>query len=181
MKQPNRLTQWGVSCAALVSLSLLTACSPASSQEAEPSAARPDQLAVFGPHLVNSDGETVAIDSLAGKKVGLYFSALWCPPCRAFTPKLVETYNTWQEEGKAFELVFVSADRSADSMKKYMNDYEMPWLAFPFDAEQRETLPREHRVRGIPTLVILDEEGNVITRTGVNEIYAKGADAFDAW
>ena len=30
---------------------------------------------------------------LEGKVIGIYFSAHWCPPCRGFTPKLVEWYG----------------------------------------------------------------------------------------
>jgi thiol-disulfide isomerase/thioredoxin len=39
------------------------------------------------PSLVNS------ADALAGKVVGIYFSAHWCQPCRDFTPRLAAFYQ----------------------------------------------------------------------------------------
>jgi nucleoredoxin len=42
-----------------------------------------------GVNIVLSDGQKVdAGEHLKDKVVALYFSAMWCPPCRAFTPKL---------------------------------------------------------------------------------------------
>ncbi|KAK3933257.1 Nucleoredoxin [Frankliniella fusca] len=43
--------------------------------------------------------------------LGVYFSAHWCPPCKAFTPQLVNTYNAVRERGHSFEVIFVSSDR----------------------------------------------------------------------
>jgi len=44
--------------------------------------------------LIKKDKSTVAgSDALAGKKVLVYFSAHWCPPCRGFTPLLKEAYG----------------------------------------------------------------------------------------
>lgn len=63
--------------------------------------------------------------------VGLYFSAHWCGPCRGFTPKLVETYNTMKDAGKKFEIVFASSDRDEAAFDEYFG--EMPWLALPYD------------------------------------------------
>jgi len=35
---------------------------------------------LFGETLINKKGESVSVDTLEGKKVGVYFSAHWCPP-----------------------------------------------------------------------------------------------------
>lgn len=67
--------------------------------------------------------------------LGLYFSAHWCPPCRSFTPKLVEVYNELQKSGKNFEIVFCSSDRDEEGFKEY---YEtMPWKCVPFEDRDR--------------------------------------------
>ena len=45
---------------------------------------------LFQGPLLDSDGKEVDKTVLAGKTIGVYFSAHWCPPCRGFTPKLVD-------------------------------------------------------------------------------------------
>jgi len=64
-----------------------------------------------------------ATDTLAGisgkKYLFVYFSAHWCGPCKVFTPKLVEWYNTNKKNGD-FEVLFLSADRSEQARVAYM-------------------------------------------------------------
>lgn len=95
---------------------------------------------LLGKNLVSSNGQTVLTGSLCGsdKVIGLYFSAHWCPPCRAFTPKLVEFYNGIKssEKGNSFEMVFISSDRDQESFSEYFK--EMPWLALPFEDRERK-------------------------------------------
>lgn len=44
----------------------------------------------------------------------------------------------------------------------------MPWKALPLtEKSKKEALSNKYKVRGIPTLVILDEEGRVIVTDGV--------------
>ena len=128
--------------------------------------------------LVNSAGEEIKLDALEGKIVALYFSAGWCPPCRAFTPSLVEFRN---ENSDEFEVVFVSSDRTEEAMKKYMTDYKMDFLAVKFDAPQRPALGRNFEVRGIPTLVVLDDKGNLITKNGRGDLSRDAASALKSW
>ena len=136
----------------------------------------------FGDQLVLADGSKVPVSNLKGKKViGIYFSAHWCPPCRAFTPVLVKTFNTWQKEGKSIDIVFVSSDQNANAMANYMEEMKMPWKGLPFSSSKKQALAQKYSVRGIPTLVIIDKDGKIITKQGRVDVAAKGAAAFDAW
>ncbi|XP_065873636.1 probable nucleoredoxin 1 [Euphorbia lathyris] len=125
-------------------------------------------------YLIRNNGDQVKLDQLKGKKLGLYFSASWCGPCRRFTPTLVEVYNELVPNGD-FEIVFVTADEDDESFKEYFS--KMPWLAIPFsDSETRNSLDQQFKVQGIPHLVILDEHGNVSTEDGVEIIQEYGAE-----
>lgn len=91
----------------------------------------------------------------------VYFSAHWCPPCRKFTPKLVDFYKNHAKEGN-FETIFVSSDRNADAMYKYMQEAHMPWVALPFD-QRRGKLSEAYAKSGIPNLVLIKPDGTVIS------------------
>lgn len=126
--------------------------------------------AMFGDTLVSKDGtEHDTKTSLAGKTVGIYFSAHWCPPCRQFTPVFAETYAKLVGAGKPFQVVFVSSDRDEPSFDEYRG--EMPWLAMPYAQHtSKETLSKKFKVNGIPSLVVVDEHGEVITSDGRNAV-----------
>nr|CCP27784.1 unnamed protein product [Arabidopsis halleri subsp. halleri] len=118
----------------------------------------------------------VKIDSLIGKKIGLYFSAAWCGPCQRFTPQLVEVYNELSSK-VGFEIVFVSGDEDEESFGDYFS--KMPWLAVPFtDSETRDRLDELFKVRGIPNLVMVDDHGKLVNENGVGVIRSYGADAY---
>ena len=122
--------------------------------------------AMFGDVLVSNDGiEVKTVDALAGKTVGVYFSAHWCPPCRQFTPMLAGVYDTLKREGREFEVVFASSDRTDADFAEYHKS--MPWLAVPFaNRDAKAKLSSKFKVQGIPTLVILDENGALVTKDG---------------
>ncbi|KAF5754059.1 putative protein-disulfide reductase [Helianthus annuus] len=127
-------------------------------------------------YLVRNNGDQVAISTLKGKKVGLYFSASWCPPCQRFTPNLVDIYNELVVKGD-LEIVFVSADEDEESFTGYFS--KMPWLAVPFsDSETREALDKCFKVSGIPHLVFLDESGKLLSDRGVEIIGEYGSDGY---
>lgn len=150
--------------------------------ESAPAAEAPAWLGeFFGDKLVKADGSEVSPDTLAGKTVGIYFSAHWCPPCRGFTPVLVKTYNELAAAGKPFELVFVSSDQSEGKMFNYMTETKMPWKALPFGSDKKEVLSGKYGVRGIPTLVIVDKDGKTLSKNARGEVTSKGAAAFDGW
>jgi nucleoredoxin len=111
-----------------------------------------------------------AKEFLAGKSVMIYFSAHWCPPCRRFTPELAK----WYAEGpkpENVEVVFASSDRDEGAFNEYFG--EMPWPALSFELrDEKAELSKRFNVSGIPTLVVLDAAGALVTtkgREGVSE------------
>ena len=119
---------------------------------------------------IGKDGAPV---QLAGKVVGLYFSAHWCPPCRAFTPTLAAAYIDAIHASSAFEIVFVSSDRDPRSFDAYYAT--MPWAKVPFEsAAVRAALSAQYAIRGIPALLLFDTAGKLITREGVKLVQAGG-------
>jgi nucleoredoxin len=116
-------------------------------------------VALKGKSLVS-----VPASRLEGTKFyAIYYSAHWCPPCRAFTPELVEAYKKIKSRRPEFELVFVSSDRDEGAMKDYMIGDGMPWTALRYsDARSGRLLPRPDNESGIPNLVFVDGNGKDI-------------------
>jgi len=138
-------------------------------------------VSLFGESLVNNKGEEVKVSELSTKKgsvIGLYFSAHWCPPCRAFTPQLAKIYNEIRDSGKDFEVIFISSDSSEKDFKDYHKD--MPWLAIPYNNEdEKEACSEKYSIQGLPTLVLIDgENGETITEEGRGAVGEFGADGF---
>jgi thiol-disulfide isomerase/thioredoxin len=125
----------------------------------------------FIKKVVNKEG-TESSPDFSGKIVGLYFSAHWCPPCRGFTPKLSEKFTLLKEEGKQFEIVFVSSDEDEESARNYFN--EMSWdMMIPFDDEEtKKLLDSKYQIRGIPTLVLINgDTGATMTTDGRSTLF----------
>ncbi len=150
---------------------------------------RPDEADIppaleelFGRRLVDAQGQQMSTAELAdAEKIGIFFSAEWCPPCRAFTPRLIEAYDQLTAEGRPFEIVFVSSDRSSQDMRKYMRDYEMNWPALRHGDRRANELKSRFGVRGIPRLVIVDSTGEVLSENARGEVTQLGGDAYDRW
>ncbi|PKA54053.1 putative nucleoredoxin 1 [Apostasia shenzhenica] len=128
-------------------------------------------------YLVRNNGDKVKISELKGKMVGLYFSGSWCGPCRRFTPILVEAYTELAARNSNFEIVFVSADSDDEDFDEYFT--HMPWLAIPFsDEEKREWLSENFGLEGIPTLIIIDQNGRLLTVEAVEFVRDYGAEVY---
>ncbi|KAJ1418558.1 putative nucleoredoxin [Ochromonadaceae sp. CCMP2298] len=111
----------------------------------------------FGPELLTKEGVQPTEQALAGKtRIGIYFSAHWCPPCRGFTPVLSEFFEQLEEEdASALQIIFVSSDNDDASFTSYYGS--MPWMAVPFAATDKiQALNTKFEVRGIPSFVVLD-------------------------
>jgi len=156
----------------------------AAAEEAEPVQSGP-LIDLLGPKLqslkIDEAGQSAQVmehytnEALAGKKViGLYFSADWCGPCRQFTPELASFYekmNKRRGQKDKFEIVLISRCRDANSHYQYFA--KMPWLALPLEeagGQLGQMLSEKYKVKGIPTVVLVDDLGQTITTDARNKI-----------
>lgn len=119
-----------------------------------------DVLAGGTGEFLSSDDSDVSFDDLKGKHIGIYASASWCPPCKTFTPKLIDTYKKVKEKRDDFEIIFVSSDRSIEDFTAYFRT--MPWLAITPNDPRKMTITRHFNIEGIPTFIMLSPDGKVI-------------------
>jgi len=128
-----------------------------------------DPAAMVAGKLINRAHEDVPTTRLQEVKYTLfYFSAHWCPPCRKFTPELVKFYNRYKTDDN-FEIVFVSADRNEGAMREYFA--EMPWLAVRYDQVRDSGLAQRYAGPGIPCLVMVNADGEVVSDSYRNGQY----------
>ena len=127
-----------------------------------------------GKLMICHDGTISAADDsgLENKKlIALYFSAHWCPPCRKFTPQLVDYYNQVEPQHPEFEIIFVSCDRSRFNWETYMRDTRMPWPAVDYDRLGELGDLRRIGGDGIPSLVLVDPAGHVLSSSFDGKTY----------
>ena len=109
-----------------------------------------------GVQLSKRDGSTVpASEALEGKKkVLVYFSAHWCPPCRTFTPKLASAYD--ELKNGDVEIIFVSSDKTEDAAFDYMKTAHGDYFMTEFGDDASAKLKSVCGVNGIPMLCMFD-------------------------
>jgi nucleoredoxin len=126
--------------------------------------------------VIGKNGVKVPVSDLVGKNILLYFSAHWCPPCRAFLPKLMDAYHKIKAKDDAFEVIYISSDTDQESFDEFFSG--MPWLALPFGDTRKASLSRTFKVNGIPMVVAIGPSGRTVTKEARDLIMLHGADAY---
>ena len=126
----------------------------------------------------NLQGKDGAVDASAveGKYVGLYFSAHWCGPCKAFTPVLIDIYNQLKAKGENFEVVFCSLDNDPNQYNEYYGS--MPWMTLGYSNKAVQKLKSILGVEGIPCLVMCNTELEPVVADGVSSVKTTGIEGY---
>ena len=106
-------------------------------------------------------GKNAKCKVLKDKIVLLYFTASWCPPCRKFTPILVEFAKKHKDK---LIVVVISRDKTKTAAVKYMkkNNAKMFYLIMP--GRHSNKLMAKFGVSGIPTVVAISKDGTLLSK-----------------
>ncbi len=90
------------------------------------------------------------------------------PPHSANFTNVLQAYKDIKAAGHSFEIVFASSD--IDQNEFNSNSSSMPWMKLPY-ADPKDPNSAYHQlfsnftVKGIPSLVVLDQAGKLCTST----------------
>ena len=131
------------------------------------------------PEFESSNGKVTKEDLLKNEIIGVYFSAHWCGPCRAFTPRLAQFYKNVNSEKKQIEIIFNSCDHDMKSFNEYFST--MPWIATPFDSDSKSQIDEACGINSIPQLIIFDNKGHILDDNGRRTVESQGDEAINTW
>jgi len=89
-------------------------------------------------------------------------SAFWCGPCRLEMPRIVAEYPNMIKDNR-MELILISHDHSVKGALRYLELFSAPFAAVMYRSKERKLLPGcEEDVFGIPTIIVVDAQGQLI-------------------
>ena len=104
-------------------------------------------------------GEAFDLSRLKGSYVLVDFWATWCGPCVAEIPNVKRAYETFK--GKGFEVLGISLDDDEDALKTFIADKGLTYKMI-HDAAENHGFAQKFGITSIPSIFLLDREGNII-------------------
>ena len=93
--------------------------------------------------------------------------------------KLADFYNDVNSIDLKIEIVFVSFDKGKADFDTFRDT--MPWISLELNEARAKELSAKFGCKGIPHLVILQQDGSILNPNGRADVQNKGGNAYDEW
>lgn len=107
----------------------------------------------------DSQGNEIILESSRGNVILLTFSTMWCSPCRAEAPELVNLYNTYKERGLVIlQCIFQDEDGNPSDLSdlaRWLNEFGMTFIVF--NDPDRSTV-NLYNFNAIPFNIVIDRD-----------------------
>ena len=137
-----------------------------------PRGPRAEPAAATSVEIVDLAGLEAALARQRGRGVLLNFWAIWCPPCVAELPELVETAREFQGEGGivlavSYDLMVPEATRDGtlEKVKRFAAERDIAVPVLIFDGPDLDAINERFDLPGpIPVTLAIDREGRIVDR-----------------
>ena len=142
----------------------VTIASPASGFSEE-EAAHESSYPVPDFRLASLDGGTIGPQDYQGDVVLVELWATWCSPCRLQARFLEELHR--ELDGNGVHFLAVSVGEDEETVREFIERTPFP---YPVLLDPEDTLGQRYQIYGLPTVMIIDRQGNVsFLETGVSD------------
>lgn len=128
----------------------------------------------------NHKGGKTSLESLRGKYIYIDLWATWCGPCHKEIPFLQQVEE--QYKGKNIEFVSISIDAIKDKVKwsKFVREKQLGGIQLLADNEWNSKIMKDYAVQGVPTFILIDPYGNIISARAPKPSDTKLIDLFNS-
>jgi thiol-disulfide isomerase/thioredoxin len=124
------------------------------------------RLTLLGKEM-QIEGTTIGGDpfdwaAYRGKVVLVDFWTTWCPYCWPEIANAKKNYRLYHDRG--FDVVGINLEEDTEKVKAYMEKEKLPWTVLHTKgAGWSHPMAIYYGVRGVPTMMLLDREGKVVS------------------
>jgi thiol-disulfide isomerase/thioredoxin len=93
----------------------------------------------------------------------VHYWATWCEPCKVDIAQIRELFRKYGP--KKFQVVGVTLDSDKQQLAAYLAEKPMPWPQLHESGGLDGRLAEELGVLTLPTMLLLDADGNVVDRS----------------
>ena len=111
------------------------------------------------------DGRQVSLESLRGTPVLVHYWATWCEPCKVDMAQIRELVAKYGP--KKFAVVGIALDSDKLQLENFLKAKPIAWPQLHEAGGLDGRLAEELGVLTLPTMILLDAEGNVVDRSVV--------------
>ena len=108
------------------------------------------------------DGKKVSLESLRGTPVLVHYWATWCEPCKVDIAQIRELSLKYGP--KKFAVIGIALDSDKAQLQKFLAAKPLPWPQVHEAGGLDGRLAEELGVLTLPTMFLLDADGNVVDR-----------------
>ena len=106
------------------------------------------------------DGKPYNLANQKGRVVLVQYWATWCKPCLEEMANVLKNYEIYHKRG--FDVVAISIDSDKATLEEFLKKDKLPWPVL-LDSESEESNAERYGVMGVPTLILVDKQGKVVS------------------